>query len=48
MKTWPQRLRELPLDRLQARIEVQKKDLEIVRRDLETMERILHERTKDA
>ena len=44
MKTWPQKLREMPLDLLRDRIAQQAEDIERARRDLETMKRVLEER----
>jgi hypothetical protein len=44
MKSWPDKLREIPLERLTAMIREIKADIKIKTRDLATMERIMAER----
>jgi len=46
MITWIHRLQEMPFETLKERVAAQKKEIEIKRRDLETMERILAQRTQ--
>jgi hypothetical protein len=48
MKTYIDRLRECPLDMLKAKIKRQEAEAEIIKRDLETMNRVLDERTSNA
>ena len=44
MKSWPDKLREIPIGRLEDMIRRTKSDIEIKQRDLKIMERILKER----
>lgn len=44
MKSYPDKLRELPISVLKHMIEQQEKEIVIMERDLETMKRILEER----
>lgn len=43
MKSWPDKLRQLPVDILKREIEKQKSKIAIAQKDLKTMERILNE-----
>ena len=45
MKTYIDRLRECPIQMLKAKIRRQESELQIVQRDLETMKKVLAERT---
>ena len=47
MKTYIDRLRECPIDMLKAKIKRQEAEAEIIKRDLETMKRVLEERTSN-
>jgi hypothetical protein len=44
MKSWPDKLRETPIDNLTRMIAKQKSEIKIKQRDLETMEKILKEK----
>jgi hypothetical protein len=44
MKSYPDRLREASVERLKEKIETQKQIIELTRKDLELMERILQEK----
>ncbi len=45
MKSWPDRLKEIPLNCLETQIKSQRSNVAIAQRDLETMTRIFSERT---
>ena len=47
MKTYTDRLRECPIEMLKAKIKRQEDEAEIIKRDLETMKRVLEERTSN-
>lgn len=44
MKSWPDRLRELPIERLEALLREQKARVEIEQRNLKTIEEIFFEK----
>ena len=44
MKSYPDRLRDAPIDQLRLIIHRQKQEIELARKDLEMMERILQEK----
>lgn len=44
MKAWPDKLRDIPLDRLKEMIKTEKADIKIKKSDLATMERIMADR----
>lgn len=46
MKTWIDKLRELPRERLEQMITHQKAEIEIAKRDLRRMEEVLKEKDK--
>jgi transposase len=48
MKTYIDRLRECPIEFLKAMIKRQEAEAEIIKRDLETMKRVLAERSSSA
>jgi len=47
MKTYVDRLRECPLEMLKSKIKRTEAESEIIKRDLETMKRIMEERTSN-
>jgi len=47
MKTWADKLREVPVERLVSLIEAQKREIAIRKSDLKLMERILAERSQE-
>jgi len=48
MKSWPQKLREIPIERLAAMIKEHRIDITVKQRDLDAMERIMSERASNA
>ena len=48
MKSWVDKLRQMPDDRLKDAIERQEKEIAIAQRDLDTMKRVLKERAPNA
>jgi len=48
MKTYIDRLRNCPIEMLKAQIKRQEAEAEIIKRDLETMKRVLDERAANA
>jgi len=47
MKSWPDRLKEIPLERLEEAIKWEKREVEMRQKSLRTMERILEERVAE-
>lgn len=47
MKTWADKMREAPVERLVSLIEAQKREIATMKWDLELMERILAERSQE-
>lgn len=47
MKSFPDKLREMPIDKLQHRIKIEKQNLALLERDIYLMERILSERVNN-
>lgn len=47
MKTWADKVREAPVERLVSLIEAQKREIATMKWDLELMERILAERSQN-
>lgn len=47
MKSWPDRLKELPTEHLERMIEAQKREIEIKVRDLHSLEKVLEEKSRN-